>query len=291
MQTFFAQTMTGKKSLITGAASGIGRATAIAAARAGAQVVLTDINETALQAVVDAITAAGGKVLDWRALDVSDFQQVKNFADAVHAQHGSLDVLMNIAGIAVWGEVDSLAHEQWRRCIDVNLMGPIHVVECFLPPMIAAGRGGSLVNVSSAAGLFPLPWHAPYSASKFGLRGLSEVLRQDLRRHKIHVCLVCPGAVDTGLVQTVQVAGIDMQHPDVVKMRRQFQRHAVTPEQAAEAILEGISKKRWMVFTSPDIRIGYWFQRKWAWPYEQVMRFLNDRMHKVGQVAKKTAGR
>lgn len=291
MQTFFAQTMTGKKSLITGAASGIGRATAIAAARAGAHVVLTDINETALQAVVDAITAAGGKVLDWRALDVSDFQQVKNFADAVHAQHGSLDVLMNIAGIAVWGEVDSLAHEQWRRCIDVNLMGPIHVVECFLPPMIAAGRGGSLVNVSSAAGLFPLPWHAPYSASKFGLRGLSEVLRQDLRRHKIHVCLVCPGAVDTGLVQTVQVAGIDMQHPDVVKMRRQFQRHAVTPEQAAEAILEGISKKRWMVFTSPDIRIGYWFQRKWAWPYEQVMRFLNDRMHKVGQVAKKTAGR
>lgn len=291
MQTFFAQTMTGKKSLITGAASGIGRATAIAAARAGAQVVLTDINETALQAVADAITAAGGKVLDWRALDVSDFQQVKNFADAVHAQHGSLDVLMNIAGIAVWGEVDSLVHEQWRRCIDVNLMGPIHVVECFLPPMIAAGRGGSLVNVSSAAGLFPLPWHAPYSASKFGLRGLSEVLRQDLRRHKIHVCLVCPGAVDTGLVQTVQVAGIDMQHPDVVKMRRQFQRHAVTPEQAAEAILEGISKKRWMVFTSPDIRIGYWFQRKWAWPYEQVMRFLNDRMHKVGQVAKKTAGR
>lgn len=291
MQTFFAQTMTGKKSLITGAASGIGRATAIAAARAGAQVVLTDINETALQAVADAITAAGGKVLDWRALDVSDFQQVKNFADAVHAQHGSLDVLMNIAGIAVWGEVDSLAHEQWRRCIDVNLMGPIHVVECFLPPMIAAGRGGSLVNVSSAAGLFPLPWHAPYSASKFGLRGLSEVLRQDLRRHKIHVCLVCPGAVDTGLVQTVQVAGIDMQHPDVVKMRRQFQRHAVTPEQAAEAILEGISKKRWMVFTSPDIRIGYWFQRKWAWPYERVMQFLNDRMHKVGRVAKKNAGR
>ena len=77
--------------------------------------------------------------------------------------------------------------------IDVNLIGPISVLECFVPPMIEAGRGGHLVNVSSAAGLFGLPWHAPYSASKFGLRGVSEVLRFDLRRHGIGVSLVCPG--------------------------------------------------------------------------------------------------
>ena len=77
--------------------------------------------------------------------------------------------------------------------IDVNLMGPISVLECFVPPMIEAGRGGHVVNVSSAAGLFGLPWHAAYSASKFGLRGVSEVLRFDLRRHGIGVSLVCPG--------------------------------------------------------------------------------------------------
>ncbi|MFZ5601900.1 MAG: SDR family NAD(P)-dependent oxidoreductase, partial [Pseudomonadota bacterium] len=148
-----------------------------------------------------------------------------------------------------------------------------------------AGRGGCLVNVASAAGLFPLPMHAPYSASKFGLRGVSEVLRQDLRRHGIHVCLVCPGAVNTGLVQTVQIAGIDLQHPQAVKLRQDFQRHAVTPEQAARAILDGIAARRWMVFTSPDIRFGYWMQRKWAWPFDLAMRWLNNRLHAVVQAA------
>ena len=79
--------------------------------------------------------------------------------------------------------------------VDINLMGPIHVIEGFLPPMVAAGRGGHLVNVSSAAGLVALPWHAAYSASKYGLRGLSEVLRFDLARHRIGVSVVVPGAV------------------------------------------------------------------------------------------------
>lgn len=79
--------------------------------------------------------------------------------------------------------------------IDVNLMGPIHVIETFLPPMVQARRGGHLVNVSSAAGIVALPWHSAYSASKYGLRGLSEVLRFDLARHRIGVSVVVPGAV------------------------------------------------------------------------------------------------
>src|SRR5699024_11740781 len=112
-----------------------------------------------------------------------------------------------IAGISTWGTIDRLSHEHWRRTVDIDLMGPIHVMECFVPPMIEAGRGGQLVNVSSAAGLFGLPWHAPYSAAKFGLRGVSEVLRFDLKRHHIGVSLVCPGGVDTGLVNTLEVAG------------------------------------------------------------------------------------
>ncbi|HEX4940192.1 MAG TPA: SDR family oxidoreductase [Candidatus Kapabacteria bacterium] len=277
--------LTRKKCFITGAASGIGRATAIAAAAQGAELVLTDIDAAGLEAVAAQIRQSGGKVLHSRALDIADYAAVRQYADDLHAQFGSLDVLMNIAGIAIWGTVETLAHAQWRRCIEVNLMGPIHVMECFLPPMIKAGRGGCLVNVASAAGLFPLPMHAPYSASKFGLRGVSEVLRQDLRRHGIHVCLVCPGAVNTGLVQTVQIAGIDLQHPQAVKLRQDFQRHAVTPEQAARAILDGIAARRWMVFTSPDIRFGYWMQRKWAWPFDLAMRWLNNRLHAVVQAA------
>ncbi len=120
---------------------------------------------------------------------------------------------MNIAGVSAWGTVEQLTHQHWKSMIDINLMGPIHVIESFLPPMVAAGRGGHLVNVSSAAGLVALPWHAAYSASKYGLRGLSEVLRFDLARHRIGVSVVVPGAVKTPLVQSVQIAGVDREDP------------------------------------------------------------------------------
>src|SRR3546814_20356221 len=84
-----------------------------------------------------------------------------------------MDIVMNIAGISSWGTVQSLEHSHWQRLVDVNLMGPIHVIETLVPPMIEAGRGGHLVNVSSAAGIIGMPWHAAYSASKFGIRGVS----------------------------------------------------------------------------------------------------------------------
>lgn len=270
-----------KKCLITGAASGIGKATAFAAAREGAELFLTDINAQALQQVADGIRRTGGKVGYARALDISDFEAVKDFAATIHAQHGSLDVLMNIAGISVWGTVDKLEHHHWRRCVDINLMGPIHVIECFLPPMIAARKGGHLVNVSSAAGLFGLPWHAAYSASKFGLRGISEVLRFDLARYRIGVSLVCPGGVDTGLVRTIEIVGMDGNDPELAKLRERFQKHAKTPEQAAAAIIKGIKRNRYLVFTSLDIRIGHWFQRKFAWPYEMVMRIMNNQLYQL----------
>jgi NAD(P)-dependent dehydrogenase (short-subunit alcohol dehydrogenase family) len=270
-----------KKCLITGAASGIGRATAVAAAGEGAEVFLTDINAPGLEQAAAAIRSTGGKVGLARALDISSIDAVRALATEIHAAHASLDVLMNIAGISIWGAVENLKHEHWRRCIDVNLMGPIHVLECFLPAMIAAKRGGHVVNVSSAAGLFGLPWHAAYSAAKFGLRGVSEVLRFDLKRHDIGVSLVCPGAVDTGLVQTIQIVGLDKDAPLSRKMQQRFQEHAIQPEQAAAAILDGIKRGRYLVFTSSDIRVGHWFQNKFAWPYEQVMKKLNDTLHKV----------
>ena len=159
------KTVANKRVLITGAASGIGRATAIAAASKDARLFLTDINDTPLQAVVAEIRAAGGTVDYAKALDISDHAAVAAMADEIHTAHSCVDIVMNIAGIAVWGTVETLSHDQWRRVVDVNLMGPIHVVECFLPAMIAAGGGGHLVNVSSAAGIFGLPWHAPYSAT------------------------------------------------------------------------------------------------------------------------------
>src|SRR3954454_16675883 len=131
------RTVAGKRVLITGAASGIGRATAIASARKGAQVFLTDINDAPLQVVADEIGAAVGYA---KALDISDHAAVASMADEIQAAHGSLDVLMNVAGIAIWGSLETLSHDQWRRVVDVNLMGPIHVLECFVPKMIDAVR-------------------------------------------------------------------------------------------------------------------------------------------------------
>ncbi|RDI52744.1 SDR family oxidoreductase [Nocardia mexicana] len=270
------KSVSGKKTLVTGAASGIGRATALAAARSGAELVLTDIDADGLAETVEIIGGEGGKVLMSRALDISDYDAVTAFAEEVHAAHGSLDVVMNVAGVSAWGTVENLEHRHWRSMVDVNLMGPIHVIESFVPPMVRAGRGGALVNVSSAAGLLAFPWHAAYSASKFGLRGLSEVLRFDLARHGITVHLVVPGAVNTHLVQTVEIAGVDREDPRVQRYVKRFQRHAAPPEQVAGQILRGIEKGRFMVYTSFDIRFGYWWARKFALPYEIVMRRAND---------------
>lgn len=273
----------GKKCLITGAASGIGRATAVVAAGEGAELYLTDVQADGLEAVVAEIRAKGGQVALYQAFDIADYDAVCAFARDIHSVHGSMDVLMNIAGISIWGSIDRLQHEHWRQVIEINLMGPIHVLESFVPKMIEARRGGHIVNVSSAAGLFGLPWHAAYSASKFGVRGISEVLRFDLAKHGIGVSLVCPGAVNTPLVGSVNIVGVDRNNPKVQAIVKRFQRHAVTPEKAAQAILKGIKNNRYMVFTSPDIRVGYWFQCKFALPYELVMRLLNRQVRLLAE--------
>lgn len=273
--------MAGSKVLITGAASGIGRATALAAAAAGAELVLTDINATGLAEAVSTIESTGGTVLVSRAFDITDYDAVTAFAVDVHAEHGSLDVVMNIAGASTWGTVENLEHRHWRKMVDINLMGPIHVIENFVPPMVRAGRGGALVNVSSAAGLLALPWHAAYSAAKFGIRGVSEVLRFDLAPHDISVHLVVPGAVNTPLVHSVELVGVNTEDPRVNRLRQEFTKHAVEPEHVATAILRGIERDRFLVYTSFDIRFGYWWVRKFAYPYEYLIRRVGARFSRL----------
>ncbi len=263
----------GKLVLITGAASGIGRATAEVAAERGARVVLTDISP--LDETVSTIQAAGGEVAYAKSLDITDVDAVMAFAAEVHDAHGSVDVVMNIAGISAWGTVSALEHRHWRSMVEVNLMGPIHIIEAFVPAMVDAGRGGHLVNVSSAAGLIGMPWHAAYSASKFGLRGVSEVLRFDLRRHKIKVSLVCPGGVDTGLTDTIEVAGVDKTGKRFQKAHAHFKKRAVTSNHAARAILRGVRRNRYMVYTSPDIFLIFTLQRAFPPGYSLAMRLFN----------------
>ena len=265
----------GKRCLVTGAASGIGRATALRLAGQGAELYLTDRNGDGLELTVADARALGARVPEHRALDIADYDAVVRFAADIHAKHPSMDAVFNIAGVSAWGTVDRLTHEQWSKMIAINLMGPIHVIEAFVPPMVAADRGGRLVNVSSAAGLVALPWHAAYSASKFGLRGLSEVLRFDLARHRIGVSLVVPGAVNTPLVNTVEIAGVDREDPRVARWVNRFTGHAVSPEAAARKILAGVAKNRYLIYTSADIWALYAFKRLAWWPYSVAMRQAN----------------
>jgi NAD(P)-dependent dehydrogenase (short-subunit alcohol dehydrogenase family) len=268
--------LSGKRCFLTGAASGIGRATALAAARQGADLYLTDVAASGLAETVAMIEQAGGTVGHAQAIDIRDHDAVVALAAEIHATHGSMDVVMNVAGVSTWGTIERLEHGDWLQMIDVNLIGPISVLESFVPAMIAAGRGGHVVNVSSAAGLFGLPWHGAYSASKFGLRGVSEVLRFDLRRHRIGVSLVCPGGVATPLVGSVKIVGVDAESPRIRKLKARFEKRAVSPERVATKILEGIAKDRYLVFTSADIRVGYWAQRLCPSLYELAMRKMND---------------
>ncbi|MCW2784321.1 MAG: short-chain dehydrogenase [Marmoricola sp.] len=271
----------GKNVFLTGAASGIGRATALKAAQAGATLFLTDVNQQGLIDVVAEITGAGGDVAYASPVDVSDHDGVRAMAAEITSDHGSMDVVMNIAGIASWGTITALPHSTWQRVVDINLMGPITVLEYLVPPMIEAGRGGHVVNVSSAAGIIGMPWHAAYSASKFGLRGVSEVLRFDLARHGIGVSLVCPGGVDTGLTETVSIAGVDNASPAFRKLQAHFKKRAVSAEVAADAILAGVRRNRYWVYTSADIRVAHLAQRYFPPGYVLAMTVMNKVANKA----------
>jgi NAD(P)-dependent dehydrogenase (short-subunit alcohol dehydrogenase family) len=270
-----------KKCLITGAASGIGRSTALAMAKLGAKLFLTDIDAKKLEEASAAIQKDGGTVCRHQAMNITDNAQVEKFAESIHAEFGPMDIVMNVAGIALWGEVDKLRVEHWRKVIEVNLMGPIHIIQGFVAPMIRAGRGGHLVNVASAAGIIALPIHAPYSATKFGLVGISEVLRYDLARHNIDVTVVCPGAVETPLKNTVEIIGVDMSRPEIAGINKRFSERAISPDKVASQIINAIRKKKFMVITSADIRIAYWLKRKIFFIYHLIMKRLNNMVVKA----------
>jgi len=273
--------LSGRKVFATGAASGIGYAIAHQCARSGAVLFLTDVNKAGLDVVATEIANAGGDVAFAAPVDLADQEAVRALCTEMTATHGAMDIIMNVAGIASWGTISAMPTETWRHVIDVNLLGPISIMHHLVPPMIGAGRGGHIVNVSSAAGIIGLPWHGAYSASKFGLRGVSEVLRFDLAKHGIGVSLVCPGGVDTGLTETVQIVGVDQASPAFEALRMRFKRRAVTPEQAAEAVMRGVARGKFWVYTSADIRLAHLCQRYFPAGYAAVMTLV----HKIANRA------
>ncbi|HEX3839911.1 MAG TPA: SDR family oxidoreductase [Acidimicrobiales bacterium] len=190
----------GKVAIVTGAASGIGKALATELVDRGATVVVSDIagQEAALVAERLDRRAGTGRAVA-ATLDVTDPDAVEALVARTAAEHGGIDLLFNNAGIGVGGEVRELSAAHWRRVIDVNLWSVINGVNAAYPRMIAQGRG-HIVNTASLSGLLPSPMLVPYSTTKHAVVGLSVGLRMEAAAHGVKVTVVCPGVIETPLL-------------------------------------------------------------------------------------------
>lgn len=182
--------------VVTGGASGIGRALAEGLAAEGAAVVVADVDDAGLHETVKRIEARGGRALAVRT-DVTDRAQVQALADRAFSSLGRVHVLCNNAGVAIWGGLETATHQDWQWTLGVNLWGVIHGLEAFLPRMIAQREGGHVVNTASMAGLIASQGLGIYNTSKYAVVGLSETLAKDLRGYGIGVSVLCPMGVAT----------------------------------------------------------------------------------------------
>ncbi len=183
--------LAGKVAVVTGAASGIGRALARTLGREGMRIVVADVDEAGLAGTIEGLEAVAV------GTDVSDLAQVQKLADAAYRAFGAVHVLCNNAGVAVWGGLETATHRDWQWVLGVNLWGVIHGIEAFVPRMIAQNGEGHVVNTASMAGLIASQGLGVYNTSKYAVVGLSETLAKDLRPYGIGVSVLCPMGVAT----------------------------------------------------------------------------------------------
>lgn len=241
--------------IVTGAASGIGRALGEELARRGALVIMADIQTELLEEVVGSITQSGHKA-ETAALDVTDFQAVKALVENTAARHRTLDYIFNNAGIAVGGEVRDVSIDDWRRVLDVNLLGVVHGVAVAYPLMVEQGHG-HIINTASIAGLIPFPVEVPYVASKYAVVGLSNALRVEGADLGVNVSVVCPGFIQTPIFYTSKLIKIDRE-----KMLKSLpKRFVMTPEECASAILRGVERNKAFIVVTRAAKFFWWLHR------------------------------
>ena len=222
----------GKVALVTGAASGIGRALSTQLVARGARVWMTDIDEAGLEVSAKAL----GKAVRPRRLDVTDAADFAKCADELVEEEGKIDFLFNNAGIAVIGHYHEMSLDDFNRLIDINLRGVFNGVQAVYSKMIEQ-RDGHIVNTSSLSGLIPSPGFTAYSATKHAVVGLSRGLRVEAQKFGVRVSAICPGFIDTEIQANADYRGIDPE-----KSRKKMPFRFAKPEYCAREALDGVAR-------------------------------------------------
>ncbi len=253
----------GAVAIVTGAASGIGRALSEELARRGASVILADLEGEANEAV-GGIPCASGRSASACTLDVTDFESVRRLVQRVAAEHGRLDFIFNNAGIAVGGELRDHTIEAWNRVIDVNLRGVIHGIQAAYPLMLRQGFG-HIVNTASMQGLMPSPLTASYSTTKHALVGLSKALRVEAAGAGVRASVLCPGVVRTPLLSGgkhgIFVAGIPQQEQRDRALTYFERFRPMDVRRFAAKALDQVARNRAIIVIPAWWKLFWWFDR------------------------------
>lgn len=240
----------GKVAVVTGAASGIGRALSVELARRGARLAISDVDMTGL-AETEALVREIGAEVKTDHLDVSQRELVLTYANDVQAHFGVVNLVFNNAGIAFTGDIEQMSFKEIDRVMDVDFGGVVAGTKAFLPHVITSGDG-HIVNISSIFGLFSVPTQSAYNAAKFAVRGFTEALRQEmkLRKHPVQVTTVHPGGIKTNIVNNAT----SVEGHDNDKLAADFNAKLArtTPEKAANVILKGVEKNKAKVLIGAD---------------------------------------
>jgi NAD(P)-dependent dehydrogenase (short-subunit alcohol dehydrogenase family) len=242
-----------RTAVVTGAASGIGRAIAISLARRGCDLALADVNEEKLLETQQLVSGVDVRVSLHR-VDVADREAVMNFPQAVAAEHAGVDVLVNNAGVALGGTFDEVSEEDFEWLFSINFWGVVRMTRAFLP-LLKKSDDARLVNLSSLYGLIAPPGQTAYSASKFAVRGFSNALRHELAGSRIGVTVVHPGGVATSIVENARVAkGASAER---IAQRRAAAKRALRlpPAVAGEIIVKGIERRAVRVIVGSDAKV------------------------------------
>jgi short-subunit dehydrogenase len=271
------RTLDGKVVVITGAGSGIGRELALNAASKGAHLALSDKDEVGLLETAERARTSMAREVRVDKLDVRDREAMGRYASSVREDLGTVNVIVNNAGVALHGEFEEMTYEQFEWVMDVNFWGVVHGTKEFLPHLIESGDG-HVVNISSLFGLLGMPGQTAYNASKFGVRGFTEALRQEMliARHPVQVSCVHPGGIKTAIARNARTTDSH----DQAQMAQFFDSRLArtSAEQAARIIVDGVLANKPRIVVGTDAKALDLWVRAVGSRYQRVIAAISGRV-------------